>query len=84
MALPKKIRNRPNSAGLDERRSLLQGQGFKPDFLTQTAPKGAGPDDLIDAAICAVIAERIFHGIARPMPDPPAVDSRGLSVAIWS
>ena len=84
MALPKKIRNRPNPAGLDERRGLLQGQGYRPDFLTQPSPKGAGPDDLIDAAICAVIAERIYHGKAKPMPDPPAIDSRGLSVAIWS
>ena len=84
MALPKKIRNRPNPAGLDERRGLLQGQGYKPDFLTQAPPKGAGPDDLVDAAICAVIAERIYHGKAKPMPDPPAIDNRGLSVAIWS
>ncbi len=84
MALPKKIRNRPNPAGLDERRSLLQGLGYGREFLKQIPPRGAGPDDLIDAAVCAVIAERIARGKATPMPDPPGRDGRGLSVAIWS
>ena len=84
MALPKKIRNRPNPAGLDERRGLLQGLDYEPEFLTQKPPKGAGADDLVDAAVCAVIAERIARGEAAPMPDPPGRDARGLSVAIWS
>ena len=84
MALPKKIRNRPNPAGLDERRGLLQGLGYEPDFLAQKPPKGAGADDLVDAAVCAVIAERIARGEAVPMPDPPGRDARGLSIAIWS
>lgn len=84
MSLPKKVRNRPNPAGLDERRRLLQGLGYRPDFLDQPPPRGAGPDDLVDAAVCAMIAERIYRGKARPLPDPPGRDGRGLSVAIWS
>ncbi len=84
MRLPKKIKSRASPAGLDERRRLLQGHGFEPAFLSRKPPAGAGPDDLVDAAVCAVIAERIARGDARPMPDPPERDSRGLAVAIWS
>lgn len=84
MSLPKKVRSSPNAPGLDERRTLLQGLGYEPGFLAQAPPRGAGPDDLVDAAVCAVIAERIYRGEARPMPDPPGRDGRGLEVAIWS
>ena len=47
-------------------------------------PKGAGPDDLLDALACAAIARRIHAGLARPFPDPPARDAFGLPMAIWA
>lgn len=84
MSLPKKVKNRANPAGLDERRALLMQFGYGRTFLTQVTPSGAGADDLIDACVCAVIAERRTRGEAQPMPDPPGRDERGLAVAIWS
>jgi predicted RNase H-like nuclease len=47
-------------------------------------PKGAGPDDLLDALACAAIARRIHAGLARPFPDPPLRDAFGLPMAIWA
>jgi predicted RNase H-like nuclease len=47
-------------------------------------PKGAGPDDLLDALACAAIARRIHEGSARPFPDPPDRDAFGLPMAIWA
>ena len=84
MALPKKVKSRANPDGLEERRTLLRRHGYARAFLTQATPPGAGADDLLDAAVCALIAGRIADGAARPMPDPPARDGRGLGVAIWS
>ena len=84
MRLPKKVKSRASPPGLDERRRLLHGHGFEPAFLSQKPPAGAAPDDLVDAAVCAVIAGRIAAGEARPMPEPPERDAKGLAVAIWS
>jgi len=84
MALPKKVKSRADPDGLEERRKLLLRHGYARAFLTQAAPRGAGADDLLDAAVCALIAGRLVSGEARPMPDPPARDGRGLAVAIWS
>jgi predicted RNase H-like nuclease len=84
MRLPKKIKSRASPDGLEERRQLLRRFGFNRDFLTQKPPHGAGADDLIDASVCAIIAARLATGEARPMPDPPDRDIRGLAVAIWS
>ncbi|MFZ1089563.1 MAG: DUF429 domain-containing protein [Xanthobacteraceae bacterium] len=47
-------------------------------------PRGAGPDDLLDALACAAVARRIQAGEARPFPDPPERDSFGLPMAIWA
>jgi predicted RNase H-like nuclease len=47
-------------------------------------PKGAGPDDLLDALACAAIARRIQAGVARPFPDPLERDGCGLPMAIWA
>lgn len=84
MSLPKKVQNRPNGPGLDERRDLLVGRWFDSAFFDQPPPKGADRDDLIDAAACSVIAERIFAGNARPFPADFQRDARGLRMAIWA
>jgi predicted RNase H-like nuclease len=47
-------------------------------------PKGAGPDDLLDALACAYIAQRLRDGLAQPFPDPPERDAYGLPMAIWA
>ena len=83
MALPKKVKSRPNPAGLDERRSLLVRHGYRAESL-QSAPRGAAADDLLDAAACALIARRILRGEAESFPSPPTRDARGLRIAIWA
>lgn len=82
--LPKKVKGRPDPAGIEARRRLLEAQGFKPAFLRQRPPPGAGADDLVDAAACAVVALRLLRGQAEPFPDPPERDGKGLPVAIWA
>jgi len=47
-------------------------------------PKGAGPDDLLDALACAAIARRIHAGIAKSFPQSPPRDAYGLPMAIWA
>ncbi|WP_410175696.1 DUF429 domain-containing protein, partial [Limnoraphis robusta] len=49
-----------------------------------TPPRGAGPDDLLDALACLVVARRLAQGTARPFPDPPDRDAHGLAIAIWA
>jgi pyridoxal kinase len=81
MALPKKVKSRANPAGLDERRALLVGLGFEAAVLA-APPRGAGPDDLLDACVLALTARRIAAGTAAVFPDPPLRDGRGVEIAI--
>jgi predicted RNase H-like nuclease len=83
MTLPKKVKGSPNPAGLDQRRALLVGEGYEPATLARP-PRGAGPDDLLDAAVNALIARRILRGEAQPFPAEPERDARGLRMAIWA
>lgn len=84
MRLPKKIKGVVNSAGMAERRDLLSRRGFSSGFLEMRPPKGAAADDFLDAAAMFAIAGRIARGEARPYPDPPLADSRGIPIAIWA
>jgi predicted RNase H-like nuclease len=81
---PKKIKGRPYEPGLALRRRLLSAAGLPGAVLSAPPPKGAGPDDLLDALACAVIARRIAAGQAQPFPDPPPRDAFGLPMAIWA
>ena len=81
---PKKVKGRCYDPGLALRRGLLVAAGFAADLVNGAPPKGAGPDDLLDALACAAIARRIHAGLARPFPDPPARDACGLPMAIWA
>lgn len=81
MALPKKVKSRPNPVGLDERRALLVGLGFAAEVLA-APPRGAGADDLLDACVMALTARRIASGTAVSFPDPPLRDARGVEIAI--
>lgn len=84
LAEPKKVKNRPYPPGLDLRLTLLGASGVPCDLLNaQTARAlGAGLDDLIDAAACAVTAKRVAEGKALRFPDPPETDAFGLPVCI--
>ncbi len=81
---PKKVKSRPYEPGLALRRGLLIAAGFPAAIVGGRPPRGAGPDDLIDALACAAIAQRIHAGRARPFPDPPERDALGLPMAIWT
>lgn len=82
MSLPKKVKNRPNPPGLAERRDLLVALGFAREVVAGRPPKGAGPDDLLDACVLALVAARIARGEARVWPELPARDGRGLEIAM--
>ena len=81
---PKKVKSRPYEPGLALRRKLLISAGLPAAAVEASPPKGAGPDDLIDALACAAIARRIHAGEAQPFPDPPERDVFGLTMAIWA
>src|SRR5262249_27581446 len=61
---PKKIKGRCNDPGLAFRRALLLNAGFPTALVDAPPPKGAGPDDLLDALACAAVARRIAAGRA--------------------
>ena len=84
MSLPKKVKSRANPAGLDQRRDLLVSRGLPEAFLDQKPPRGCGRDDLLDAAVNSLIAERIQLGQAEPFPKEYRRDERGLRMAIWA
>ena len=73
-----------NSAGAAERRALLAAAGFAPAFLDARPPRGAAPDDLLDACAAAWTAQRLAAGIARSWPEAPERDAHGLPMAIWA
>ncbi len=81
---PKKVRSRPYEPGLALRRGLLIGSGLPHDAVNLPPPKGAGPDDLLDALACAAVARRLHRGEAMPYPNPPPCDAFGLAMAIWA
>jgi predicted RNase H-like nuclease len=81
---PKKVKGRCYEPGLALRRQLLVAAGLPPGVVNGDPPKGAGPDDLLDALACAAIARRIYAGGARPFPDPFERDAFGLPMAIWA
>jgi predicted RNase H-like nuclease len=81
---PKKVKGRCYEPGLALRRALLIGGGLPAEFVNALPPKGAGPDDLLDALACLWVAQRLNLGEARPFPDPPPRDPFGLPMAIWA
>jgi len=83
LPLPKKVKSRGHPPGLALRRDLLVAAGY-PETALERPPRGAGLDDLLDAAVNALIARRLLAGIAQSFPDPPGRDAHGLPVAIWS
>jgi predicted RNase H-like nuclease len=81
---PKKVKSRCYEPGLALRRGLLIKAGLPARSVNALPPKGAGPDDLLDALACAATARRIHAGGARAYPNPPPRDAYGLPMAIWA
>jgi predicted RNase H-like nuclease len=70
-------------AGSVERRRLLEAVGIAVTDDIGPAGRGAGVDDVLDAAAAAWSARRIADGAARCLPDPPERDAHGRPTAIW-
>ncbi|MDX1576373.1 MAG: DUF429 domain-containing protein [Kiloniellales bacterium] len=70
--------------GARRRRAILARHGIAlaPEALA-CARRLAGEDDLLDAAACALAAERALSGQACRLPPDPARDRRGLRMEIW-
>lgn len=81
---PKKVNGRPYEPGLALRRRLLQRAGLSACVTETAPPPGCGPDDVLDALACSIIARRLHQGIAEPFPSPPPRDAFGLAMAIWA
>jgi predicted RNase H-like nuclease len=58
--------------------------GLPEPTVNALPPKGAGPDDLLDALACAYVAVQLRDGLAQPFPNPPERDAYGLPMAIWA
>ncbi len=71
-------------AGVGERRALLAASGITLADQLGGAGAKAGVDDVLDAAAAAWTAQRVAHGTARCVPDPPEVFSDGIPAAIWT
>lgn len=84
MSLPKKVKGRVNPAGMEERKALLCVHGIDRRLLDGRPPRGAGEDDLLDAAAMLLIAARHAKGETVPFPDPPGEDEHGIRIAIWA
>ena len=81
---PKKVKGKPCEPGLALRRNLLEGAGIARSVLQAPPPRGAGPDDVLDALACAAVARRIHAGVARSFPAQITRDEFGLPMAIWA
>jgi predicted RNase H-like nuclease len=84
--LPKRVKSQPHEPGLKLRRALLEQAGFPVAGLDRADfPRAlAGPDDILDAAACAVVARKVCEGRARRFPEEPSQDARGLRMEIWA
>jgi predicted RNase H-like nuclease len=70
--------------GARRRREILARRGMALGPQALSVPRRlAGDDDLLDAAACALAAERALLGRACRLPPEPARDGRGLAMEIW-
>jgi predicted RNase H-like nuclease len=69
------------AAGAAERLAALRA-GWPWLADAPRAPRGAAPDDLLDALAAAWTAERIARGAAEALPADPEIDRRGLRMEI--
>lgn len=70
--------------GARRRREILARHGIVLAPAALPVPRRlACEDDLLDAAACALAAERALSGRACRLPPDPARDRRGLAMEIW-
>lgn len=80
----KRVRGVASAEALAQRIARLEAHGFPAELFSGRRPRGVPLVDAVDAAALALIARRCRDGLARPFPDPPQVDGRGLRAAIWA
>ena len=69
-------------AGVSERLDLLRPVFPDIEHFLQNRPRNAGKDDLLDAAVAAWTALRLWKGEARQVCEPER-DTKGLEATIW-
>lgn len=76
--------NKKTAEGRAERLALLARYAIPASIVDpHPYPKTrCAPDDVLDAAMCALTARRIAHGEAMSLPPDPPVDARGLPMRI--
>lgn len=79
---PKKIKGKVNPEGIAERVAVLARHRFDPRSFENDPPRGAGMDDVIDAAVNLVMAGRHAAGLTSTFPAHPASDRHGIPIAI--
>ncbi len=79
--VPRKISAEGRALRLD----LLTRAGFAgiAALLDHFPRRAAGPDDVLDAAACALAARDMLKGRATRLPPAPRLDARGLKMEIW-
>lgn len=83
LSLPKKVKGQPYPAGLDLRRALLRKNGVPVDGLVHDyRRRDVGPDDLLDACACTLVAWRILIGRSIRFPADPPLNAKGLRMEI--
>ena len=84
LALPKKVKSRPDTDGMALRRRLLSQAGFPIDMLQRETWRAsqAGEDDVLDACAVAWSARRLRNGRHIRLPSNPPRDGRGLRMEI--
>ena len=63
-------------------RLLLLERVFGESVGALSPPRGAGWDDLYDAAVLAWTASRVANGVESRLPETPEVDAKGLRMEI--
>ena len=80
------VPSKKTAVGREMRMRLLEAAGLDdPERLLDAVPRSAAkPDDILDAAVCAVAARDMREGRGSRVPatDPPR-DARGLRMEIW-
>ncbi|MBI1237482.1 MAG: DUF429 domain-containing protein [Alphaproteobacteria bacterium] len=84
LAWDSNIESKKTAEGRTARLTVLRKLGFPIGGLDpHTYPKSkVAPDDLVDAAICAVVAQRIANGRHITLPENPPLDTDGIEMAI--
>jgi pyridoxal kinase len=85
LELPKKVKSRPSTDGIELRKKLLSAAGYDISRIeaTDDTRAFAGMDDILDAFAAAWSASRIARGQARRFPADPDADAKGLRMEIW-